>query len=204
MTLVRFHLTAPTPGGWGKPPRPLRCTPLRRLADTEAAVVRLPVTMEAAYDGDGVALVWLEDTPPGQAWEIEELPSELGQFAGIKRTVLVPPAAEGVVLEYTDLLEVDPSTLEPSPEALEGWTAVLAEVAGHAAAAFASALAADASATRAEGEADRAEEYADEVQEATFRASLDPLDPDLVILQFASYLTDPDDELIVYIPLAAP
>jgi methylase of polypeptide subunit release factors len=63
----------------------------------------------------------------------------------------VPDSAD--IVAYSDLVEVDPATLEPSPPALAGWEAVLAQVTEHARVATAGA----SSATQAAAYADEAE-----------------------------------------------
>lgn len=69
-------------------------------------------------------------------------------MAGIIRYFLVPDV-DGV-LEYADLPDVDPNTLEPSESAVPAWDAVVSVVAGYQASAAASAAAAAGAVASAE------------------------------------------------------
>lgn len=111
------------------------------------------------------------DVAPGQAYRVELCPTtpapvvtlEPGPWwvdelvpAGARRLVMVP-ADTGAVIDYATLSSIDPATLEPTPEALEGWTATITEVRGlrdetrdTALLVHGVAQAADASATAAE------------------------------------------------------
>ena len=85
--------------------------------------------------------------------------------SGIIRHVLVPASTE--VIDWADLADVDPATLEPSPEALAGWTAAVQTVEASIVSAEAQAQAAAQSATQAAGSATTATDAATTATEAS-------------------------------------
>ena len=133
MTRVRIDLRRQTGAGDVPLDGYLRIAPVRRRVASDGGVTYevLPTGFAAApqsvidvtpsVDGDGVCAYAVVEEVPG----------------GRRRWVLVPDSAD--IVAYSDLAEVDPATLEPSPPALAGWEAVLAQVAEHARVATAAA-----------------------------------------------------------------
>lgn len=81
------------------------------------------IVVKSSYDVDvvdGLAEVDMLPTAADEYWRVTERISE--RFV---RNVVVPQRTEPVL--YTDLLDVDPQTLEPTAEAVAGWTAQMAE-----------------------------------------------------------------------------
>ena len=96
-----------------------------RFAPSKRRTAGADVILPAGFDAelvDGEVTVELAATGPDWCWMVIE-PTK----RGLIRHVIVPYVGDEV-LEYSSLPDVDPSTLEPSPEALAGWTATLDEV----------------------------------------------------------------------------
>lgn len=89
-----------------------------RIDDEPAIVLPRPFLVELV---DGEALVSMEETSNAWAWTVEE------QFDGLpwRRRCVAVPAGTGTV-DYTDLVELDPATLEPSAVPEPAWWAALA------------------------------------------------------------------------------
>lgn len=146
MTRVRIDLRRQTGAGDVPLDGYLRIAPVQRRVASDGGVVYevLPTGFAAApqsvidvapsVDGDGVCAYAVVEEVPG----------------GRRRWVLVPDSAD--IVAYSALTEVDPATLEPSPPALAGWEAVLAQVTEQARVAAQAAL----SATQAAAYADDA------------------------------------------------
>lgn len=101
------------------------CGPMR-FAPSRRRSAGIDIILPAGFDVDlvdGEAVVDLDATGPDWCWCAYE-----PTLRGAIRSVLVPEAGDDEVLEYEGLTDVDPNTLEPSPEALAGWTATLNEV----------------------------------------------------------------------------
>ena len=91
-------------------------TPLRREIYDTYITVPEPFTV---YLTNGVGTAVIKNSWP--YWRV----AEKGIHSGITHTLYVPNVPE---IHYSELPDVDPATLEPSPEALAGWTAALDEV----------------------------------------------------------------------------
>lgn len=102
---------------------PMRFAPSKRRSD--GADIILPAGFDVDLV-DGEAVVELDATGPDWCWTAYE-----PTLRGAIRSFSVPEAGDDEVLEYEGLADVDPSTLEPSPEALAGWTATLDAVRGY-------------------------------------------------------------------------
>lgn len=123
--MSKVHVSLHRDAAHGKAPitGPMRFAPSRRRSDGR------DIILPAGFDADlvdGEAIVELDATGPDWCWCAFE-----PTLRGAIRSVLVPEAGDDEVLEYEGLPDVDPSTLEPSPEALAGWTATLEEVRGY-------------------------------------------------------------------------
>lgn len=114
MTLVHVDLRTPD----GEPAvGVLEWIPTRRRTVAEHIV--LPDVVQVALT-DGVADVEVDATGVDWAWRVVE-----GVRRGEVRYVQVPEAAEA---EYTDLVDVDPDTLDPAAEPEAAWTVALGDV----------------------------------------------------------------------------
>lgn len=118
MSRVYFQFRQPDPGdpsGLGVvDAEVVEITPLRRRID--GRVVVLPRTVPVRLE-QGEALVELAATGPSECWRAVE------PDTGKTRYFLVPDV-DGV-LEYTELPDVDPNTLEPSAEPEAAWWAIV-------------------------------------------------------------------------------
>ena len=120
--MSKVHVSLHRDAAHGKAPitGPMRFAPSKRRPDGQ------DIILPAGFDVDlvdGEAIVELDATGPDWCWIAYE-----PTLRGAIRSFLVPEAGDDEVLEYEGLTDVDPSTLEPSPEALAGWTATLDEV----------------------------------------------------------------------------
>lgn len=121
----KVHVSLHRDAAHGKAPitGPMRFAPSRRRSD--GADIILPAGFDVDLV-DGEAIVELDATGPDWCWCAYE-----PTLRGAIRSFSVPEAGDDEVLEYEGLADVDPSTLEPSPEALAGWTATLDTVRGY-------------------------------------------------------------------------
>lgn len=78
-------------------------------------------------------------------------------------------------VDFGDLIDVDPATFAPSAEGLAAWLAAIAEV----------------------------QALVDQVTANTVTATIDPADDDVLLITFPSFQTDPDDGLILVLPIGA-
>lgn len=120
--MSKVHVSLHRDAAHGKAPitGPMRFAPSRRRSDGQ------DIILPAGFDVDlvdGEAIVEIDATGPDWCWTAVE-PTQRGAI----RHFLVPDVPDDEVLEYEGLTDVDPTTLEPSPEALAGWTATLNEV----------------------------------------------------------------------------
>jgi len=114
MTTVRIDLRAPDGPATGS----VQWTPTRRRSLEDHIVLPSPVSVPLV---DGVALVELEPTGPDWAWKAQEWAT------GHTVRYVAVPDLPGLV-QYTDLVDVDPSTLAPSAEPEAAWWAALEAV----------------------------------------------------------------------------
>lgn len=123
----------------------------------------------AIEDGDPVTAIDLPVLPvPWKVW-IEDL------GRGRKTTpryVLVP---ESGPVDWADLIDVDPTTFEPTDDIVTAWQAAIDEVTA----------------------------IRNEVASMAVTATIDPEDPDVLILTFPSFMTGPDDDSILVLPIGA-
>jgi len=115
MTLVHIELAGESADGARAPSRGmLQFAPTDRR--TAGDVTILPSPFQASLVA-GVVDVELATNGPGWAWRIREY------IAGIEgREIVVNVPATGPV-NYADLVEVDPDTLNPAPTASPAWAA---------------------------------------------------------------------------------
>lgn len=106
MTRVRFALGRYLPDGAAAAYGTVRCAPDRRIMDDKR--IMLPTPFDARLDEQGEAVVELEPTREQFAWIITILPTRGEPFG---RTVEVPDTT--ATMDYTDLLDTDPTTLVP-------------------------------------------------------------------------------------------
>lgn len=106
MTRVRFSIGRFLPNGRGAAYGAVRCAPDRRIMDDKR--IMLPTLFEVRLDEQGETIVELEPTCERFAWVITILPT-CGEAFG--RTVEVPDTT--ATMDYTDLLDTDPTTLVP-------------------------------------------------------------------------------------------
>lgn len=173
MTAVRLGIVRPTADGTlTRVKGMMEFTPhARRITDTEPTDVVVPASFRVVLDPAAEAPV--VHLAAGWVWIGSEFLPE-----GIRRHVLVPDSDE--VVDWADLVDVDPATLEPSPEAVAGWSAVLAEVQEAAMSASQGAVLATSMSTATETAAARAEAAADR---AHMTISHDPTTGAIIIEQ---------------------
>jgi hypothetical protein len=118
VTTVRLALLAPTSDGTGRRPTgSLEFKPTKRR--NVAGDVVLPAAFSKGLT-DPPPLAELAPTEPGWAWQVVERTSGGSPRS---RYVTVPDTAE--VVDYADLVEVDPATLDPVAEPEAAWTLAL-------------------------------------------------------------------------------
>lgn len=115
MTLVRIALDVPGPAGDVRAVGRVRATPTRRRTVDDAVV--LPVAFTSVLT-DGVATVELAATGADWCWKIVELTP----ISNV-RFVAVPDSEE--TLGYADLVDVDPTTLDPAAVPEAAWAIAL-------------------------------------------------------------------------------
>lgn len=165
MGLIAFDYRNPTKAGADAPARgTLNCQLLRR----EVADGAIRTTAEFSVPlADGVASVVLSDTGADQAWRVREgggIPSPVTRYVKV--------AGDAA---FVDLIDVDPSTLQPSESAVPAWDAVLGQV----------------------------QTALDSITARTVTATVDPDDDELLILDFPTYQLDPDDSSVLVMPIGA-
>lgn len=106
MTQVKFSVGRYLPDGAAAAYGTVRCAPDRRV--TADKRIMLPTPFEVRLDERGETIVELEPTCERFAWVITILPT-CGEPFG--RTVEVPDTT--ATMDYTDLLDTDPTTLVP-------------------------------------------------------------------------------------------
>ncbi|WP_104084261.1 hypothetical protein [Cryobacterium sp. Y11] len=164
MGLINFHYTNPGPDGDVPASGYLHISLLFR--EVVGGVIRTTAP-ETVHLVDGAAAVELSTTGVNQAWKIEEG----GGIAG-RRTVYVAVTGDAV---FTDLVIVDPATLQPLVEV----PPTVAELLDESKAILEAAIA------------------------RTVTATVDPADPDVILLDYPSFMLDPNDNLILNLTLGA-
>lgn len=122
MTQVRVRLTRPGPDGINRPVSGVTAwQPSRRLVDGDDVLLPGP-PMYVDHRPPAVPVIELDPVEPtdGWAWQV----TEYVQARATTRYVLVPDSDE--VVEYADLVEVDPKTLAPTSQPTAAWVAALA------------------------------------------------------------------------------
>lgn len=122
MTLVRFFFGRPSDGGPLPTAGTLRFTPTReRVIEGGPDMIVLPIPFSRAVPKDtGLLDVDLSPSGPGWVWEIY---SHSFGVASSYRYVVVPDSPDPV--DYTDLVQVDKGTLDPSLDPDPLWWAEL-------------------------------------------------------------------------------
>lgn len=106
MTRVRFSIGRFLHDGAAAAYGTVRCAPDRRFEDSKR--IMMPTPFEVRLDEQGETIVELEPTREQFAWIVTILPT-CGEPFG--RTVEVPDTT--ATMDYTDLLDTDPTTLVP-------------------------------------------------------------------------------------------
>ena len=127
MTLAHVRLRVPSATGEAPSAGMLTCTPLRRRHLEDLDRIVLPASFRVVLDEVGEVDIELAPTGPDWCWQIRE-----DVRAGIIRYVLVPDQAE---VDYGDLADIDPTTLDPATPASPAWLGQLANEAAERAAA---------------------------------------------------------------------
>lgn len=220
MTVIRFRFEKPVDGGRVGTTRYLQFEPTRKhVFEGDPDAVVLPDPFSAETDESGRVDVDLY--PSGQGW-VWRIFSHGGGYKSLYEYVVVPaptvaPSGEEVPLDYTDLVRVDPESLDPESEPDPLWWAEL-----EAAKALASDVQeakdetlvardqaqgfANDSAASASSAAESAQEAKDVLEDAASNAISaypDPSNPDLIIISYPTYAAHADGTSIV-IPLEVP
>ena len=117
--MSKVHVSLHRDAAHGKAPitGPMRFAPSKRRSDGQ------DIILPAGFDVDlvdGEAIVELDATGPDWCWTAYE-----PTLRGAIRSFLVPDVPDDEVLEYTELPDVDPTTLEPSAEPEAAWWAAI-------------------------------------------------------------------------------
>ena len=124
MPVIRIDLRHPSQGGVDVPAErgATQWTPTRRRhVETDGQDY---VVLPATFVGPAVGEITVAATGPGWCWRVLEAVTG----GDPSPRYLVVPDVEGP-LDYGDLVEVDPATLEPAAEPTEAWLAALGSVA---------------------------------------------------------------------------
>lgn len=120
MTTITVDLRRPSEDGtYVSAGITLECTPTKRFDMDDFVVLPLPFRTRVVED----TTITLQATDDTWCWKINERESGRSSL----RYVIVPESAEPV--SYTDLVEVDPATLEPGTEPEAAWNLALDVVA---------------------------------------------------------------------------
>lgn len=123
MTQVRLALSAPTADGpRRRPSGSLEWRATKRRAVSGDVVLPAPFTVGVGTDTPPV--IQVDPTGPDWAWEVVE---RVQGGAPRKRTLAVPDSV--AVVDYADLVELDPATLDPAAQPEAAWWAALHTVA---------------------------------------------------------------------------
>lgn len=117
MTVVRVALSVPTADGAGKRPTgTISWRPTKRRTVGDDVVLPAPFNVAVT---DPPAEIDVAPTEAGWAWEVVE---RVSGGSPHKRVLAVPDSAD--VIDYADLIAVDPATLDPLEEPEAAWWAV--------------------------------------------------------------------------------
>lgn len=123
MTLIRMGVLASSATGEEVVPRgSLDWEPSERRVEGDDVILASAFCVQLA---DPIPVVEIAATGPGWCWHVTE---RVG--AGIVRHVLVPES--GDVIDYADLVDVDPDTLDPAAPPEAAWWIALRDVAAGA------------------------------------------------------------------------
>lgn len=106
MTTIHIKLARPTDTGTTPCDGTIRLTPIRRYITDHTVIVPDPFTVDLT---NGEATITIPDSDTTICWAITELPGTPQEYT---RYVQVPTTSE--TLEYTDLIDVNPTTLLPA------------------------------------------------------------------------------------------
>jgi hypothetical protein len=124
VTQVRVGIAVPTSTGTTRRPSgTVEFRPTKRRIETygDAADVVLPSPFTVGIGADVPPVVELDPTEPGWAWQVVERVQGGSPRA---RYVQVPDNPVDVI-DYADLVAVDPATLEPTEEPEAAWWATV-------------------------------------------------------------------------------
>lgn len=106
MTTIHIKLVRPTDTGTTPCDGAIRLTPIRRYITDHTVIVPDPFTVDLT---NGEATITIPDSDTTICWAVTELPGTPQEYT---RYVQVPTTSE--TLEYTDLIDVNPTTLLPA------------------------------------------------------------------------------------------
>ncbi len=106
MTTIHIKLVRPTDTGTTPCDGAIRLTPIRRYITGHTVIVPDPFTVDLT---NGEATITIPDSDTTICWAVTELPGTPQEYT---RYVQVPTTSE--TLEYTDLIDVNPTTLLPA------------------------------------------------------------------------------------------
>ncbi|WP_293782627.1 hypothetical protein [uncultured Aeromicrobium sp.] len=121
MTAVVIDIDRDLPGGRANAVGSLRFMPSRRRIEGDVVVVQAQFVVEIPREVPSFT-VDLAPTGPGWCWQITEAAGR----RTLVRHVAVPDS--DIPVQYVDLIDVDPATLEPSEPAVPAWEAAVQSV----------------------------------------------------------------------------
>lgn len=125
MTTVRVLVQTPVDGGVAAAVGSLRWTPTARRVVPAAGAVPAAVVLPAGFTATLTAgAVDVDVEPSTNAWVWSVVESFIGSPA--RRRYFTVPDVESV--DYADLVEIDPATLDPEPSLDPAWNAPLTEL----------------------------------------------------------------------------
>jgi hypothetical protein len=119
LTQIRVGIAAPTSTGSSRRPSgSLEWRPTKRRTDNGDVVLPAPFTVGVGSDTPPV--IEVAPTEPGWAWEVVE---RVQGGSPRQRVLAVPDSA--TVVDYADLVALDPATLDPAEEPEAAWWGAL-------------------------------------------------------------------------------
>lgn len=120
MTLLNIELTTPAADGSLTPAKGvIRFTPTARRVVDDITVLRSSFQVPLVL---GLAAVELEPTTLAWVWQIDE------HISGSRTRTIYATIPDALEVNYTDLIPIDPDTLEPAPSTDPAWLAALTEL----------------------------------------------------------------------------